>query len=471
MKMSLCSLICFLLLCAMTGAQDQESASDPEDVAAEVNRAFDSGDYRQSIDGLLKLKSHPDAEEIVDNVLYGIGCCYTMLGEADKAFAYLDSAIHAGYLNYYQMSRDSNLVFLMENHRESFDRILTRAQAASRQEIARSTPVVVLEYDNYTGPLDVAEYVWGDIDRPEMDTLRQEFKLRDVIGAGGSEFEQMKRLLNWVSNRWVHDGNNIALERSALPILRRAQNGERFCCANYADVLRDCLCALGYPTRFVGLSREDVAYATGGGHGCVETWSNQFQKWILLDAQNNGWWVEDSVPLSAYECQRIYLSTRGQNLKLIGQHTQDYYAETRDVWVAYFYRVHPGWMGQQWQLITDGITPLLVFQKIARNYGITHAPDILYPQLNRTNIHLRHDREDAFDSLTVTLGHTMPFFDRFLLRIDDGDWQLAQDSLMWVLKEGENKLEARAVNAAGVEGKPSRVVLRYNPRALEFWGN
>ena len=56
----------------------------------------------------------------------------------------------------------------------------------------------------------------------------------------------------------------------------------------------------------------------------------------------------------------------------------------------------------------------------------------------------------------------MPYFDRYLVRIDERDWQEAEDTLRWVLNQGVNTIEAVAVNVADIEGRPSRIAVRYN---------
>lgn len=295
-----------------------------------------------------------------------------------------------------------------------------------------------------------------------MDTLRSRYQLRGIIGSDVSEFEQMKRLLNWVATRWVHDGSKMAPERTALAILSEVDKGKRFCCANYADVLIDCMRSLGYPIRFVGLKTEDAAYNMGGGHGCVEVWSNQYQKWILLDVQNNAWWEHDNIPLSAYECHQLFTNGEEGELEFVGQHEQFDYPLNKPTWVAHFYRVINYWMGANLQLVSDAVTPELLYQLNPQNHELTDQYDKVYPRLNQTTITLRNNQKDSLDNMSVILAHTMPYFDIFLVRIDEMDWEEVEDTFQWVLNEGVNIIEAKAVNVAGIEGRTSRVILRSN---------
>jgi hypothetical protein len=463
MRTTTVSLICMLLLlCGVSFAQEDSLTQKATDLLEQGHKAYSNKEYQQAIDAYLEAITYPGMEDWKQTVFYNVSCSYSLLGEANKAFEYLDSSIEAGYSNYRHANVDGDFEFLRKNYADRFAKFSDRMKAAKAEEIVRKTPVAIVEYDNYNGLLDIASYDWGDINRPEMDTLRTRYHLREVMGNDGDELTRMKRLLNWVSTRWVHDGSKMAPVRTALAILGEVDKGGRFCCANYADVLIGCFRSLGYPIRFAGLRSDDAAYKMGGGHGCVEIWSNEYQKWILLDGQNNAWWQADSIPLSAYECHQLFTTGREDELKFVGQHQGVDYNAIRPSWIVYFYHVFNYWMGKSIQLESGSVTPELVYQGFFENSDITDQFKEAYPSLNRTSIILRNNHSGSLDSLTVILSHTMPYFDHFMVRIGGANWEESPDTLPWVLTGGENTIEAKAVNAAGVEGKPSRIVVRYN---------
>lgn len=462
MKTCIGIVIYMLILSGVASAQNDSLTQRAIELCAKGDTAYSQKNYRQGIDAYLEAITYLELEEWKQSVFYNVSCSYSLLGEADKAFEYLDSSIEAGYTNYRHANADLDFEFLRANYPGKFEEISESMKAAEAQEIERRTPVSLVEYDNYTGPLDISAYAWEDINRPEMDTLRNRYHLREVLGHDGDEFTKMKRLLNWVATRWVHDGSKMAPVRTALAILGEVDKGGRFCCANYADVLIGCMRSLGYPIRFVGLRSDDAAYNMGGGHGCVEVWSNEYQKWILLDGQNNAWWETDSIPLSAYECHQLFTSGQEDKLKFVGQHENYDYNANKPNWDIYFYHVFNYWMGEDMQLVSGTDTPELVYQLSFENSDITDQYDKVYPSLNRTTITLRNNHTGSFDSLTVILSHTTPYFDHFMIRTDNAKWEESSDTIPWVLHQGANTIEAKAVNATGVEGKPSHIVVRYN---------
>jgi hypothetical protein len=59
--------------------------------------------------------------------------------------------------------------------------------------------------------------------------------------------------------------------------------------------------------------------------------------------------------------------------------------------------------------------------------------------------------------LTINLEHCMPWFDHYEARVDGGDWERREESFDWVMQEGVNLLECRAVNVQGRAGPVSRL--------------
>jgi len=66
------------------------------------------------------------------------------------------------------------------------------------------------------------------------------------------------------------------------------------------------------------------------------------------------------------------------------------------------------------------------------------------------------------DTLQIKLKHTMPYFDKFLIRINGSGWENRGDSFVWVLRKGLNTIEAKAVSLYGIEGRISKIVLKNN---------
>ena len=167
-----------------------------------------------------------------------------------------------------------------------------------------SKEVQALEYLREAENADYS-YVYQSMNNsPDLVTLMSLYRLDSVVDPGNSEFENMLHLLNWTNGRFRHDGSNKPSQPNTLTILREASEGSRFTCVEYAMVLRTVLASHDFEARVVGLMTKDVETTRyGAGHVLTEVWSNQHNKWFLLDPQFNIVPYLDNVPLNAVEFQ------------------------------------------------------------------------------------------------------------------------------------------------------------------------
>ena len=116
-----------------------------------------------------------------------------------------------------------------------------------------------------------------------LNTLRKQEKLDEVVAPGNPESEKQVLLSHWAHKRVKHFGGpppNAPVD--ALGILKCVDADKTFNCGYIAEVLREGLMNMGYVSRQIGLkgARSD---GNGDEHSVVEVWSNQYRKWIILD--------------------------------------------------------------------------------------------------------------------------------------------------------------------------------------------
>jgi hypothetical protein len=466
------TLICLTVLLCTPWASAQTDSCKSAEISERASDAYRAGDHQQSVDLYLEALECPDAKDRAPVMYYNLACAYALLEDADRAFEALRKSIELGYDNLGWIQKDSDFTILKEKSRPRFDDFMAWAEELTKANRVRLSPKAIVEYDNFTGPRTFDRHHWDPYDLPEMDTLRSRYDLNGIIADSATEFGRICALLDWVSNRWEHTGDNQPERNDALTILKAVDAGEHFRCVEYATVLTNCLTAVGYPARRISLSKETVAYGTGKGHVVTEVWSNDHNKWIVLDGQNDAFWVADGTPLGAVECQRYWLDGRLDELTFVGMRGYDY-EKKKSSWAPYFQHVKCDAYNiyfdtsatrhsEVLEYLQDGVIPEIYFQGYRSTCRRTSDLGLFNPPLNQTYISIKQVGGREVDTLTVRLSHTMPFFERFLVRIDDGDWQEMPNEFAWPLNPGDNALQARAVNKAGVQGRPSRLVLRNN---------
>jgi len=314
-----------------------------------------------------------------------------------------------------------------------------------------------------------------------VELLRRQYKLDEVVAEGKTELERFVLLREWArfsapkgwdagSARWVPPWDALVLlETNKKPIA--------LCmCTHYSTIFTQCALALGYNARQVILD-----------HHCVaEVWSNQFQKWILMDTGNSGdptlncHFEKDGVPLSALELRRLWKAGREAEIDVVytpprGRIKGDQLKDKNQCGLANFRRFaipfrnnhlvtpFPGelehgeasYYADVYLWWEDGPVPVE-----SPEYGNTSCrPGDFYWTLNKTAIVLQET--DAPDALDVALWTVTPNFRHFIVSVDGGEWRQRPASFTWKFHEGENTLRVKSVNGFGAEGSESVARVRF----------
>ena len=139
---------------------------------------------------------------------------------------------------------------------------------------------------------------------PQQHTLK---KLHDIVIAdtaidqiNDDEFTRMLALFRWIGTRWDH-GIDIPkggyTKFDPVELLQEVKQGKRFWCEVAARFTVYAASAMGWPARLVSLSRNGYEWE----HAVAEVWSNQYEKWFIVDADYNLMYFYNGKPLSAFE--------------------------------------------------------------------------------------------------------------------------------------------------------------------------
>ncbi|MGC9316924.1 MAG: transglutaminase-like domain-containing protein [Armatimonadota bacterium] len=351
----------------------------------------------------------------------------------------------------------------------------------------------VISYDirDFVGDWRQADY--GDPDDERIAQLREEFALDDVVAGYGSEFEALLALRRWVRSRWDHGwSHSFETVEDALDILQEAQRGEQFTCGFYATVFVACATALGWPARKISIGLADCSFPRDRrvgnvGHSVPEAWSNEHEKWVVLDPDLNVHYERDGVPLSALEIreawftgeadavemvqdQPAFVVPSGRTVELLNEIFPEYgisddnraaaYCErfTRNRAMDYYGRVRIN----GWEWVDEWCLPTFVrhFEPAGRARFTSHLPD-MYWSLNTVRMTARPSWDEDGAALEIALEHCAPWFDHYEARVDGGGWERRDGSFDWPMREGVNVLECRTVNRRERPGIASRLEVAY----------
>lgn len=333
-------------------------------------------------------------------------------------------------------------------------------------------------------------FEYEDPRHPKLRALREKYQLDDVVKQGRTELEKLVLLRDWVAHQWRYSapkGHYPAWD--AAEILER----EDGMCVQYAITYIQCCAALGYTARYV------CGYHPGTmrtAHEVTEVWSNEYSQWVVMDPteSRNEFYADPSTgrPLSMLETHDRMVkhyygdkpatfenrpargSESDQITTVFGVNTTPGKAtarrRSRDGWPSWtkwlmlyyiprnnFYeKANPlprmqGWNQWDWNGFWawgDGQIPR---DWRYREYT-TRRADVEWT-LNQVRFGVEFGETPM--SFRVQLATVTPHFDTFLASTDCGEWKPVKREFSWALHPGENRLDLRTRNVAGIVGPVS----------------
>ena len=304
-----------------------------------------------------------------------------------------------------------------------------------------------------------------------VDRLLKQYRLGEVIAPGATELEKFALLRDWVHSQWL--GWQVfnypyCPPWDPLDILATTKGNWGFgMCTHYGAVFAGCASALGYVARVLIVN----------GHCLAEIWSDDLQKWILQDPgpseEYDATYESRGVPVNALEFHRMHAAGKAHHLT-INKLPQKTKAKMTNDWGSTFCRfgiplrnnhlveaepaeLHHGYSHYHW----DGYLwwSVDIDPKYAEYSLQTSRPADFYWSVNQTRLYPRAGEEPGM--LAIDVETATPNFSHYQVRIDSGEWVVAEAPLSWELYHGENEMEVRGVNTFGRAGRSARLKVAY----------
>ncbi len=344
-------------------------------------------------------------------------------------------------------------------------------------------------------------FVYEDFDHPRLCELREKYELDQVVDGANNEFEQMVLLREWVRGKLKFDPPFE--QYPAWDADEIIQKGRGFC-VQFAITLMQVYQSMGFSSRFV------FGFHPGpdAGHEVTEVWSNEYDKWVLMDLPDGFHHVDPQthVPLSMMEVHERMISAYYGASTIISaaNRPEEHRGADRIVTVAgadiepdpATHRRHdleptesPRW--NRWANIrmmprNDFFSrrhPLPPFQGFGwdwSDYVVWHSPQHQEEQffgyhhvtqrrsdwewtLNRVRFDLTPMQEEQGRVRIRMATDETPGYETFQIRTDGRTWRATPPTAELELQRGRNRIEMRVRNIMGVSGATSYIELDYRP--------
>jgi hypothetical protein len=316
---------------------------------------------------------------------------------------------------------------------------------------------------------------------PFLTQLREREHLEDLFARSPTEFAKMLALRDWVSSQWPHGTPNPYPPWNAIAILDwiRANYTGGFC-GQYSQVLLQSLAAMGMTARYVEIGSNDNPYA----HFVIEAWSNEFNKWVMLDADYNVHFERLGIPLSVLEIHTALVADQMSDVVAVpGEirqgHSDPNHWPLKTAELYYYLRYHLNanhlsaplepafdrWSDMiEWNdsatVPWEQSTVASPYRKVRLTNSTVTDNELVEGALNQVVANI-----DSWSANQVVLSfqNNVLGFDRYQIRETNADgrggaWSdMAGGTYVWKPKRQRPALEIRGINSRGVAG-PSSIV-------------
>lgn len=317
-------------------------------------------------------------------------------------------------------------------------------------------------------------FTYEKLDNPRIKKLADIYKLKQVIAGGKTEFDQMVLLNHWVYKQFPKFGKPTKNTRDALEILDMAKNGATFFCIQYAATIMSAAYSVGWISRNIALHNL-LGDPGSTEHSTAEKWSNQYRKWIMLDATFDIYLEKDGIPLNANEIRDEWFRNKGEDLVYVkgiekkkykksdlpvpcpgtGFTINEFYPDWYSVFIVYSsgnFIDSGAVMDNKSFMVSDERNKSL-------KWHVREVPKDLkaaYWTLGEAVMNIQPKEKGK---LSVSLKTNTPDLDTFLINLNNGKWIESSNEYTWKLKKGVNKLTATTRNKSGVKGPENYIVI------------
>lgn len=306
-------------------------------------------------------------------------------------------------------------------------------------------------------------FVYEDPDIAYLHNFAEEIGLlNEIIHSTKNEYDKMISVFSWVGSLWDHGTDPTpcgTTDCTPEDFYYSALAGKDFWCEVTAKFTVHIATALGWPARLVTASRNGYTWE----HAVAEIWSNQFNKWFLVDTDFNILYENEGIPLSSYElCHYGYKFRRNGTLKIRKFAPLKHGLDNIDLLPFYKYihmDLRNDWITRQlrrgspvggdistWWTARVKLGPIITAQtrvddQVQYNWLVNQIQ--IYP------ITIRKISSEKY-SITVGLRAYSPYFQFFEFSLDNGPWLICEKNRMTIpIVNGNHRINCRVLTLKG----------------------
>lgn len=143
-------------------------------------------------------------------------------------------------------------------------------------------------------------FVYESMNAPHLVEFRNLYRLNELVANIPDEYTAMLQLGAWVGSLWDHGISPVpggTQTFNPVDVIQAGRDGSKFWCEIAAKMTVHAATAVGWTSRLLTASGDGYTWE----HAVTELWSNQYNKWFVMDTDFNVVYEKGGIPLSAFE--------------------------------------------------------------------------------------------------------------------------------------------------------------------------
>lgn len=185
-----------------------------------------------------------------------------------------------------------------------------------------SRGIKVEEWNNFYSENNIV-FFYGKSTQDKIKELNNLYNLNNVVGEEKSELDKILKVANFVNNIVEYDDVADTNLNSGYEILDAKKEEKKTSAKDIAIITRDMLTSMNVYSRVGIFRKKNSQFSDKYEYPVVEYWSSEDNKWIMLDAKDEGIFYNKDKKLSAIEV----LSSDIGKISYLGNTSQKDYKE------------------------------------------------------------------------------------------------------------------------------------------------
>lgn len=182
----------------------------------------------------------------------------------------------------------------------------------------------VIEWDNIYNESNLT-FFYEDKDSinesTKLKNLNETYNVSGLIEDEVTELKKVIKTTEILNTILEYDDVKDSLNKNGYDILKEKGVKKKASAKDMAVTERDLLLASGYISRVGEFRKKNPQFENSPNYYIVEYWSNEYNKWVMVDFLDKGYVEKNNVPVSAIEV----LGSDVKELTYVGSSTQNEY--------------------------------------------------------------------------------------------------------------------------------------------------